>query len=355
MPSSLYIACTQSGGGKTIIAAGLCRVLRARGLRVGYFKPVGIASAAREAGPPIDDDAVFVAELLGLEDDPSDICPLVQDEDMLHDVFEASGADPLDRVAAAYERICRDKDIVICEGLGEIWQGRFLRASGADVIARLNLKTLLVARFAGARLLDDVLYVKEVLKQRLLGVLFTQVPESRLELVGEQYVPLLAQAGIETYGVLANQPRLAAVSVHQLVAALHGTYLAGETLADELVETYMIGAMNPAHALRYFEQTPNKAVVVGGDRTKIVLSALDTPTVLVVLTGSYVPDPAVLAKARERGVALVSVAGDTVSAAESLRHHFAHARVREHSKVDLMTELLTSALDIDRLLADLEG
>ena len=355
MPRSLYIACTQSGGGKTAIAAGLCLAFRERGLRVAYFKPVGIASSPDSAGSRRDEDALFVADLLGLDDDLADICPVVQDEDTLHDVFEASDADPMDRVAAAYERIRAGKDIVVCEGLGEIWQGRFLRASGADIVARLDLMTLLVAKFAGARLLDDVLYVKEVLKQRLLGVLFNMVPESRLELVRDQYVPLLAQAGVESYGILPSEPRLAAVPVGQLVNALGGTYLAGDARADELVETYMIGAMNPSHALRYFERTPNKAVVVGGDRTKIILSALETPTILIVLTGSYVPDAAVLERARERGVALVSVAGDTVSAAEGLRHLFGRARVHERAKAFQMAELLSASLDVDHLLADLEA
>ncbi len=331
--------------------------LQQRGLRVGYFKPVGTASSADEAHdlPQVDEDARFVAALLGLDDDPSDVSPVVLDEDALHDVFEASGTDPMNRVAEAYERIRRDKDIVVCEGLGEIWQGRFLRASGADIVARLDLMTLLIAKFAGARLLDDVLYVKEALKQRLLGVLFNMVPESRLDLVREQYVPLLAEAGVASYGIMANNPNLAAVSLGQLVTALGGTYLCCEDRADELVETYMIGAMNPAHALHYFQLTPKKAVVVGGDRTKIILSALDTPTVVVVLTGSYVPEESVLARARERGVALVSVAGDTVSASDGLRHLFGRMRVREHAKVELAATLVAESLDLDRLLADLEA
>lgn len=355
MPRSLYIACTQAGGGKTAIAAALCLALRERGLNVGYFKPVGTAPASTkdEGLPASDQDATFVAELLGMEDDPTDVCPVVLDEDMLHDVFGEPGIDPLKRITAAYERVTRDKDIVVCEGLGEIWQGRFLRASGADIVTRLDLATLLIAKFAGARLLDDVLYVNEALKQRLLGVLFNMVPESRLGLVREQYVPLLADAGVATYGIVAAHPRLAAVSVGEVVQALDGAYLCGDDLGGELVETYMIGAMNPAHALRYFQATPNKAVVVGGDRTKIILSALETPTVLIVLTGGYVPEASVLARARERGVALVSVPGDTVRAADGFRHLFSGMRVRERAKVALMTKIVTESLDLDRLLADL--
>lgn len=357
MPKSLYIACTQASGGKTTIAAGLCLALRERGFTVGYFKPVGIAStpASGERLPPVDPDAGLVAELLGLDDELTDICPVVLDEDAVHDVFDPSGADSMSRVAAAYGRVRQGRDIVVCEGLGEIWQGRFLRASGADVVARLDLMTLLIGKFAGARLLDDVLYVKEALKQRLLGVLFNMVPESRLDLVRDQYVPLLAEAGVSSYGVLATNPRLAAVSVAELVTALDGVYLCGERHAQELVETYMIGAMNPAHALGYFRLTPHKAVIVGGDRTKIILSALETPTVAIVLTGSYLPEPTILARAEERGVALISVTGDTVTAADDLRRLFGRMRVRESAKIDLISRIIAESLDLDRLLTDLEG
>jgi BioD-like phosphotransacetylase family protein len=357
VPKSLYIACTQASGGKTTIAAGLCLALRDRGFTVGYFKPVGIAStpASGERLPPVDPDAGLVAELLGLDDELTDICPVVLDEDAVHDVFDPSGADSMSRVAAAYGRVRQGRDIVVCEGLGEIWQGRFLRASGADVVARLDLMTLLIGKFAGARLLDDVLYVKEALKQRLLGVLFNMVPESRLDLVRDQYVPLLAEAGVSSYGVLATNPRLAAVSVAELVTALGGVYLCGERHAQELVETYMIGAMNPAHALGYFRLTPHKAVIVGGDRTKIILSALETPTVAIVLTGSYLPEPTILARAEERGVALISVTGDTVTAADDLRRLFGRMRVRESAKIDLISRIIAESLDLDRLLTDLEG
>ena len=357
MPKSLYIACTQAGGGKTMIAAGLCMALRERGLEVGYFKPVGIARtpAGGDRTPTVDPDASLLAELLGLDDDLTDICPVVLDEDAIHDIFDASVADPMSRVAKAYARVRRGTDIVICEGLGEIWQGRFLRASGADVVAHLDLMTLLIGKFAGTRLLDDVLYVKEALKQRLLGVLFNMVPESRLDLVRDQYVPLLAEAGISNYGVLSTRPRLAAVSVADLVMELDGAYLCGERHAHELVETYMIGAMNPAHARDYFRVTPHKAVIVGGDRTKIILSALETATVAIVLTGSYVPEPAILARAEERGVALISVAGDTVSAADHLRPLFGRLRALDSANMDLVSQIIAESLDLDRLLGDLEG
>jgi BioD-like phosphotransacetylase family protein len=351
---SLYIASTQGSGGKTTIAVGLCLALRKRGLKAGYFKPVGTL-ASQSDGELLDEDASFVADLLELKDARTDICPVVLDEDALHDVLAGSEVDAMSRVRAAFARISEGKDLVVCEGLGEIWQGRFLRTSGAEVVSQLDLGTLLVAKFAGARLLDDIIYVKDSLKQHLLGVIFNMVPDSRLGLVRDQYTRFLAKSDVVSYGVLASNTRLSAVSVGEIVEELGGTYVCGERFGERLVETYMIGAMSPEHALRYFQLTPNKVVIVGGDRAEIILTALDTPTVAVVLTGNYVPSPAVLARAEERGVPLVSVETDTVAAADGLRRLFGRLRVKERAKIDLIAELIDESLDMDRLVADLQA
>ena len=352
MPRSLYIASTQGSGGKTTIAVGLCLALRRRGYAAGYFKPVGTL-ATHDDGGVHDEDAEFVASVLGLDDPLADLCPVVLDESALHDVLAGSEVDAMRRVTEAYERVHAGKDLVVCEGLGEIWQGRFLSTSGAEVVARLDLGALLVARFAGARLLDDIIYVKDALKEHLLGVLFNMVPESRLDLVREEYAGFLAARDIPSYGALLSDSTLSAVSVQEIVEALGGTYVCGERYAERLVETYMIGAMSPEHALRYFQLTPDKVVIVGGDRAEIVLAALDTPTVAVVLTGNYVPSPAVLERAEERGVPLISVETDTVSAADGMRRLFGRLRVKERAKVDLIAELIEEAVDVDRLVRDL--
>ena len=96
---SLYIASTQGGGGKTTIALGLALALRRRGLSVGYFKPVGTL-AAQSGDLLLDEDATFVAGLLDLEEAPADICPVVLDEDALHDVLAGSDVDAMGRVGS---------------------------------------------------------------------------------------------------------------------------------------------------------------------------------------------------------------------------------------------------------------
>jgi uncharacterized protein len=348
---SVYIASTHGSGGKTTLSVGLCLALRRRGLRAGYFKPVGTLGTGSGAA---DEDAAFVGELLELDDAPADLCPVVLDQDAVPEALNGSEVDAMSRVEQAFTRISAGKDVIVCEGLGEIWQGRFLRTSGTEVVRRLDLRTVLVAKYAGARLLDDVCYVKDALKTSFLGVIFNMVPESRLGVVRDEYAAFLAKSGVANYGIVASNNRLSAVSIDEIVAALGGTYLCGEQYGGRPAETYMIGAMSPEHALRYFQLTPNKVVIVGGDRAEIILAALDTPTVAVVLTGDYVPSATVLSRAEVAGVALVSVGSDTVTAADGLRRLFGRLRVSDRGKIDLINGIIDECVDVDRLIADLQ-
>lgn len=344
---SFYIAATESSGGKTALSVGLASALRARGLDAGYFKPLGISGAPGE----VDGDATFVAAALGLPEAPEQLCPLILTENA---VVPLSGqGDPAEIMHRAYEHTAAAHDVVVCEGLGEMWQGRFLRMSGADVTARLDIPVLLAARFVGTRQLDDICYVHDVIRQRLLGAVFTMVPDTRMAAVEHHFGSFLTDNGIKRYGAVPLRTQLAAVPLGDIAEALGGRFCVGEGLAGRFVETYMIGAMSPEHARGYFERTVNKVIVVGGDREDVILAALGTSTVGFILTGDYSPSADVVRKAEQEGVALVCVGGDTATAAESLRRLFGRLRVHEPSKIQLIQELVASCVDVDGLVRDL--
>jgi hypothetical protein len=130
--------------------------------------------------------------------------------------------------------------------------------------------------------------------------------------------------------------------------------VAGEASVERLAESYLIGAMSAEHALGYFERTPDKVVVVGGDREDLILAALQTSTVALVLTGDFLPGEDVLARARKAGVAVVSVAVDTVAAAEGLRRLFGRLHVHEPSKIQRVADIVEERVDVSGLLAALQ-
>jgi BioD-like phosphotransacetylase family protein len=63
----------------------------------------------------------------------------------------------------------------------------------------------------------------------------------------------------------------------------------------------------------------------------------------------------VLERAEERGVPLISVESDTVSAADGMRRLFGRLRVKERAKIELIAQLIDEAVDLDRLVRDLQA
>lgn len=344
---SLYIASTQGGGGKTTLAVGLCLAFRARGIDAGYFRPVGVAGEGDG-----DADSAFAAELLDPNGAAADLCPVTVDEQALRIVSDSRG-DPMGVITAAYGRAAAAHELLVCDGLGEIWQGRFLRLGGEEIVATLDLRALLVSKFAGTRELDDVCYSNDVLKGRLLGVVFTMVPDTRLDVVEHRYAPVLQDNGVRTFGVIPFDARLSAVAVGEIATALQGRFVLGEEWASAMADAYLIGAMSPEHARRHFERAANAVVVVGGDREDLILVALETSARAVILTGEFVPGAAVLERAREAGVPLIATTGDTAAVADGLRRLFGRLRVHERDKIARMTQLIEERIDLDGLLTAL--
>ncbi len=348
----IYVAATTEQAGMSTISLGLCLALRKLGYNVGYFKPVGVL--ARHIDHVIADaDAIQAREVLELSDEITDLCPVVLSAQMVDDVVGGKKIDALKPIRRAYARVSEGRDIVIIEGSGELIRGSFLGASGLEIVSLLGAETLLVAKYEGIVMLDRILAGQKVLEGNRLAVIFNFVPRGHLEQVTGQYREFLKKRHIKVHGVIQRNPKLSAVAVHSIASRLNAEVLSAEQHVDRLAESVLIGAMNQEHALRYFQRVADKIVVTGGDRSDIILAALETSTVAVVLTGNFRPAPSVLARAEEKGIPLLLTDTDTLSATNELQEMFGRFRVREPSKIKLITRLIEERVDVEGLVRSL--
>jgi len=102
-------------------------------------------------------------------------------------------------------------------------------------------------------------------------------------------------------------------------------------------------------ALSRFRQQTNKAVITGGDRTDIQLAALETSTTCLVLTGNLQPSPLIVKQAEEFGVAILLVNQNTMETIEKIEGVFGKTRLGQTAKLQKFEELVTNAVDIERL------
>jgi dethiobiotin synthetase len=74
-PPGLFITGTDTGVGKTYVAALIARSLAAAGRRVGVYKPAASGCTRDAAGRPVSDDAVALWQAAGEPDDLEHVCP----------------------------------------------------------------------------------------------------------------------------------------------------------------------------------------------------------------------------------------------------------------------------------------
>jgi BioD-like phosphotransacetylase family protein len=155
-------------------------------------------------------------------------------------------------------------------------------------------------------------------------------------------------------GVVPSDTVLGSVSVRALADALSASVACGgEDAGKAMIERFCVGAMDVEHAFKVFRGFSRKAVVTGGHRTDIQLAALETDTVCLVLTGGVAPNELILARAREKGVALLAVAEDTMATVDRFETLLGRLRIREPEKIRRGVDLVRAHVDAGGLLASL--
>ena len=119
MTRGVFITGTDTGVGKTVVAAGLAACLRSRGIRVGVMKPFATGSVMR--GPDrVSLDALFLRDAAGCTDGLSVVNPVCLREPLAPLVAAQQERTVVDMagVERAYGQICKAHDVVIVEGVG---------------------------------------------------------------------------------------------------------------------------------------------------------------------------------------------------------------------------------------------
>lgn len=142
----LFITGTDTGVGKTVVAAGLARCLVEHGVTVGVMKPVETGwDGPKEAWPS---DAGMLARAAKVADAREDVVPYLFAEPLAPLVAARREQCAIDVavIERAYERLQASYDCVLVEGAGglsvpitrDVWM--------ADLASRLQLPVLIVAR-----------------------------------------------------------------------------------------------------------------------------------------------------------------------------------------------------------------
>ena len=158
--TGVFVTGTDTGVGKTVVAAGIAGSMRKDGIDVGVMKPIA-AGIPQEKGFK-SSDAELLAKISGSKDSESEINP----------VFLPLEASPLaasralnidiklNEVFSAFKRLTDKHDFVVVEGIGGVMVPIKQNYFVVDMIKEMNLPVLLVSRAAVGTLNHTLLTVR---------------------------------------------------------------------------------------------------------------------------------------------------------------------------------------------------
>jgi dethiobiotin synthetase len=146
MARGIFITGTDTGVGKTVVAATLARLLVLRGVKVGVMKPV-TSGCSEQDGRLVSDDALLLCRAAAVTCS-GDIAPYLLREPVAP--AEAAKLDGVridfSAITSAYDRLSACHEYMIVEGAG----GLMVPLAGgllvADLVKLLDLSLLVVAR-----------------------------------------------------------------------------------------------------------------------------------------------------------------------------------------------------------------
>lgn len=173
MSAAVFVTATDTGVGKTLVTCALARAAVRRGLRVAAMKPC-------ETGDGDDGERLLAA--CGRPLDPALVRPYRFHLPASPEVAaQAEGVTvDLARIAAAFDALAADADLVLVEGAGGLLVPLAPNVLMADLAARLRLPLLVVAR-ASLGTVNHTLLTLEAARRRDLrvaGVVFSRAVET---------------------------------------------------------------------------------------------------------------------------------------------------------------------------------
>jgi len=348
----ILIVSTEKHSGKSLLALALGRTLQERGHSVAYMKPISF-EVSYATGEPIDRDADALRNLLGLEDDLHDIAPVPLEGPLLREAIESGDRGFRRRIETAFSRLTSGRDVAIVEGRNYLGLGVSAGLSDLDLAAMLDADVLLLTEYDGEEAIDRILCALRLFEEgpRILGVILKDVPPDRPQnLMNEVLVSFLASRGAEVLGIVPQDHNLRSVSTSEIAKRIGGRVL-NDSVPEQEVRYFLIGAMGPEASLRRFRRTPELAVITGGDRDEIQAAALDAPSLRsLVLTGDHRPRRKILERATERGVPVILTGQETMITATLCEGMLTRLWIRPGRTLDYAVDFFRFNVDIDRIL-----
>jgi len=341
----LIIASMRPNAGKTSLITGLAKTLDRK---MGYMKPLGDRLLYRKKRL-WDHDAALIAGILGLSASPEEMTIGFDHAKLRYMYDQNQTREKLLEAVAYFEQ---DREVLLVESSRDITCGISVYLDPIFVARQIGGKLLIVISGDEDTVLDDITFIKQRIDMSDVdfgGVVINQLHD--VANFKNTALPGVTEMGINVCGIIPHQVELTYFSVDYLADRLFAKVVAGESDLKGTVHNIFVGAMSTNAAFRSPGlKKENNLFIIRGDRTDMIVAALEGKTVGIILTNNILPPPNIVSIASENKIPLLVVPADTYEVAKQIDNLQPLLTRDNTQKIDLLGELVQTHVDLTDLL-----
>jgi phosphate acetyltransferase len=360
MAKNIYLASTGPKSGKSIICLGLINAFRGLVTNVGYFKPIGQKYRANEIH---DKESIMIKEIYGIEDELKYINP-VSIKELNHYITSNDQETFFHKVQESYERVEKDKDIVIIDGTDYVgMKSAFEFDINADIANNLNAGIILIEDGYGKsmdEISSSVLTGKDSFDEQscdFLGVIVNKIEPERLSAVDQSLKKKLKKHKIDYLGTVPCNSILPKPRLYDIARSLDAEILFGKNYLSNISSETVIASMGFENALKYIYD--GALIITGGDRNEILLGCITSlispsyPNISgIVLTGGLTPNDNIMKLIEtlsDLPLPIFSVKDNTIVAVDKISSLTVHVSSSDFQKIDIAKSLVHQHVDYEKI------
>ena len=216
----------------------------------------------------------------------------------------------------------------------------------------LNAGLILVMSGESDTIIDDIQFIKEYINTSsadFKGIIINKVKD--IEDFNIQFGNTLKDTGIRLLGIIPFRSELTFSNISFLAEKLFAKVLAGENGIKNIVKNIFVGAMSTQESLRNpLFNKENKLLITSGDRSDMIISALDDKTAGIILTNNILPPPNIISIADEKNIPLLAVKMDTYHVAQIMDDIVPLLAKDDSQNIAILKELAEKFLDYKNIL-----
>lgn len=342
---TIIIASTRRNSGKTSLIVGLAKYL---GAEFKYLKPYGDKLYYRKK-LLWDYDAALMTNIFDLSENPEHMSIGFDHSKVRYKYTEETIRN---KIAETIAEADRDEKYLFMEAAETLSYGTYAYLDALSLARYSGGKFFIVISGDDETVMDDICFLKKYVSMDdvdFRGVIINKV--AVVDDFKEKYLADIEKTGIEIAGLVPYRDELMHLTVNNLVDRLFPKIVAGSGSLTNVIKNIFIGAMSGKAALQnpHFVQGDKKLVITSGDRSDMIIAALESDTSCIVLTNDVLPDSNIISKASELGIPLLLVAEDTYKIAQLIEKMEAILTRADLEKIDALTSLAAEHIDVKKL------